>query len=270
MKLDCVVTACNKNPLYMGFIPIFIKTWNKLYPFVDVKIVFISDNIPNEYKEYEKNLILFKPLLNISTAFISQYIRLLYPAILDYNNGIMITDMDMLPMNRTYYTKNIYEFSNDKFIYLRNVLLTNKQQIATCYNVAINKIWSEIFGINSIDDINIRLKEVYSGINYADVHGGSGWSTDQVDLYNYVMAWNQKTNNFISLQDNNTGFSRLDRGILTIGNETGLRFTIRGAISLLRSLDRKNKIKRGFFSDYHCCRPHHKYENINNKIYNLL
>ena len=176
MKLDCVVTACNKNPLYMGFIPIFIKTWNKLYPFVDVKIVFISDNIPN-----------------ISTAFISQYIRLLYPAILDYNNGIMITDMDMLPMNRTYYTKNICEFSNDKFIYLRNVLLTNKQQIATCYNVAINKIWSEIFGINSIDDINIRLKEVYSGINYADVHGGSGWSTDQVDLYNYVMAWESKS-----------------------------------------------------------------------------
>ena len=42
MKLDCVLTACNMNPLYSDFIPIFIKTWNKLYPAVDVKIIFIS------------------------------------------------------------------------------------------------------------------------------------------------------------------------------------------------------------------------------------
>ena len=32
MKLDCVLTAVNENELYLDFIPIFIKTWNKLYP----------------------------------------------------------------------------------------------------------------------------------------------------------------------------------------------------------------------------------------------
>jgi len=39
MKLDCVLTAVNENPLYLEFIPIFIKTWNKLYPGIDVKIL---------------------------------------------------------------------------------------------------------------------------------------------------------------------------------------------------------------------------------------
>ena len=36
MKLDSVLTAVNVNPIYIDFIPIFIKTWKKLYPTVDV------------------------------------------------------------------------------------------------------------------------------------------------------------------------------------------------------------------------------------------
>ena len=39
MILDCVITACNTLPLYYDFIPIFIRSWNKLYPNIDVKII---------------------------------------------------------------------------------------------------------------------------------------------------------------------------------------------------------------------------------------
>ena len=46
MKLDCVLTSVNENALYLGFVPIFIKTWNKLYPNVDVKIILIAKQIP--------------------------------------------------------------------------------------------------------------------------------------------------------------------------------------------------------------------------------
>ena len=34
---------------HYDFIPLFIKTWNKLYPDVDVKIIFISDSIPTKF-----------------------------------------------------------------------------------------------------------------------------------------------------------------------------------------------------------------------------
>ncbi len=44
MKLDCILTAVNENTLYIDFIPIFIKTWNKLYPSIDVKIILIVTN----------------------------------------------------------------------------------------------------------------------------------------------------------------------------------------------------------------------------------
>tara|TARA_B110000858_G_scaffold197484_1_gene259295 strand:- start:3230 stop:3397 length:168 start_codon:yes stop_codon:yes gene_type:complete len=47
MKLDCILTSVNENKLYLDFIPIFIKTWNKLYPNVDIKIILIAKSIPD-------------------------------------------------------------------------------------------------------------------------------------------------------------------------------------------------------------------------------
>ena len=53
MKLDCVLTSVNENQLYLDFVPIFIKTWNKLYPTVSVKIVLIMNTIPQQLQEYK-------------------------------------------------------------------------------------------------------------------------------------------------------------------------------------------------------------------------
>ena len=40
----------NTKKEYIEFIPLFIKSWQKLLPFVDVKIILISDSIPEEYR----------------------------------------------------------------------------------------------------------------------------------------------------------------------------------------------------------------------------
>lgn len=254
MKLDCILTAVNNKPLYIDFVPLFIKTWKKLYPDVDIKIILIHDEIPINLLEYDSYIILFKPIINISTAFISQYIRILYPALLNqYKNGIMITDIDILPMNRSYYVKNIENFSNDKFIYLRHVCIEEYNQIAMCYNVATSNIWSEIFNINSIDDINKRLSEVFFSIEHEEGHGKKGWCQDQIDLYKYVMNWGKNKENFIILHDSKTGYNRLDRNRFDINNQQ---------LQIL--------IKLGFFSDYHCYRPYNKYKEINGKIFDLL
>jgi len=253
MKLDCILSACNLNTMYMEFIPIFIKTWTKLYPRVHVKIVLISTYIPEELKEYAPNLILFTPIVNVSTAFISQYIRLLYPAILNYKNGVMITDIDMLPMNNTYYSKYIDIYDNNKFIYLRDVLIHTDKQIAMCYNVATSHIWKEVFNINSIDDINTRIVECFKKINFVEGPGQSGWFTDQLDLYNAVQTWNKNTHNLVCLNDKNTKYARLDRIHMNS-----------------RILDKQIilNIKNGYYSDYHCLRPYSRYKEINDLIYN--
>jgi hypothetical protein len=252
MKLDCILTAVNENPIYLNFIPLFVETWKKLYPGIEIKIILISEKLDDKFKEYENYIILFKPIENVSTNFISQYIRLLYPCLLNYKNGVLISDIDMIPLNRKYFTENIIPYDNTKFIYYRDKVCFEHNQIAMCYNVAVPDIWKDVFNINSIDDINKRLIDVFKSIKYVDGHGKLGWCTDQIDLYKYVMDWNKKTNNLICLKESN--FRRLDRHTFNIND---LKF--------------QKLISDGYFIDYHCFRPNEfVYQQINNFIYNLL
>lgn len=253
MKLDCVLTSVNDNRLYLDFVPIFVKTWNKLYPDVEVKIVLISNNIPDDLLQYKENIILFNPIDNILTSFISQFIRLLYPCILNYLNGVLITDIDMLPMNRTYYTEPIKPYDNNKFIYYRENICMSYNQIAMCYNIATPNIWREIFGINSLEDIINKIKSIHNQNTILEGHGNSGWFIDQITLYNNVINWNTNTNNFISLKESDTKFKRLDRGTFNLDD-----------------INIKNDIKNGLYTDYHCYRPMSDYSNINYEIYELL
>lgn len=254
MKLDCVLTSVNENRMYLDFVPIFIKTWNKLYPNVDVKIVLISTNIPDDLLLYKNNIILFKPIENVLTSFTSQFIRLLYPCILNYENGVLITDMDMIPMNRNYYTKNIMEYDNNKFIYYRdNICILEFKEIAMCYNVATPQIWKDIFKINSLDEIRSYIKNVSDKNIIKEGHTNTGWNIDQLTLYNKVFEWNNKTNNFIRLNEIQTKFKRLDRNNFKI-----------------RNVNIRKNIIEGNYTDYHCNRPMSKYYDINWEIYELL
>ena len=252
MKLDCVVTSCNNEPMYIDFIPIFVKAWKKLYPNVDVKIILIHDCIPETFKEYEKNIILFPPLPNVSTAFTSQYIRLLYPALLSYTNGVMITDMDILPMNKTYFTEHIKSLDNDTFIYLRENICFKYKEIAMCYNVALPTVWKDIFHITSLKDIKDRINSVFQNNIIIEGHGNEGWSTDQKDLYTYVSKWNTITNKFICLKETDTRFKRLDRNTFMLSKQL------------------KQMIQLGIFSDYHCYRPYTQFKDINDIIVSWL
>jgi hypothetical protein len=251
MILDCVLTACNEKSLYIDFIPYFIKSWNKLYPNVDIKIILILKKIPENLIQYKNNIILFEPLKNISTVFISQYIRLLYPAILNYDNGIMITDIDMIPMNTFYFTQNIEKYDNNKFISFRDNLL-NREEISICYNTAIPKIWSDIFKIKSIQDIKNKLINKFNTIKYDENNKKFGWIIDQKDFYKYIMQWENKETDLIILNDKNTGYNRLSRRLFKLTDKV------------------IENIKNEKYTDYHCYRPFNNYKYLNNKIYDSL
>ena len=252
MILDCILTSVNENKLYLDFVPIFIKTWKKLYPLIDVKIILISKEIPINLLVYQSNIILFEPINNVLTSFSSQFIRLLYPSILNYKNGIMITDIDMLPMNKTYFTDNIKNIANDKFIYFRGNQCFQYKQIAMCYNVALPTVWKDIFEIYSVEDIIKAIKEIFNNYKIVEGHNKEGWNIDQLILYKKVMNWNKKKESFICLNENITGFNRLSRGRNINNNEI------------------KEKISKGVYSDYHCLRPMKTYYKINYEFFNLL
>ncbi len=252
MKINCVLTSCNLNKKYTDFIPLFIKAWNYLYPNVDIKIVLICNKIPNDLLKFNKNLIQFNEISGMYSSFISQYIRILYPSILNYENGIIISDIDMIPMNNIYYTENIKNISNDKFITFRNRRL-DKKNLVICYNCATNKVWSSIFNIKNINDIILNLKNIYKDIKYEDGRLKKGWYTDQLQLYKYVFEWNKKTNKHIILKDDDTKFNRLCR---------------KTNFSLEKNI--VDNIKNGRYTEYHAYSPYEEYKEINDNIIKLL
>ena len=114
-------------------------------PTVHIKIILIADSIPDDLLEYQKYFILFQPIENVSTSFTSQYIRLLYPSLLTgYQNGIMITDIDIVPLNKKYYIQNIVDIPDNKFVSYRGNKGNKYNQIIMCYNIAKNNTWSAI------------------------------------------------------------------------------------------------------------------------------
>ena len=220
----------------------------------------LAEDLPERFIPYEKHIILFPLCLNIpdeAIPVITTYIRFLIPALMKYSNGIMITDIDILPMNSSYYTQHIKDVQNDYFVNLRN--WTDGLQYAACYYVGTAKIWGEVMEIKSVKDIYTRLYEVWhSHIHTIPQHlkknpRYKGWYIDQLDTYKQVTKWNSYTNRFILKEDTKTGFNRLNR-----------------SKSFKLTPDIIHNIKEHKYTDYHCLRPFKEHEKINNQIYNLL
>lgn len=254
MKIDCIISSSTIDSKYFECIPFFIKMWEKILPDVDIKIILISKIMPQYLidNNLDKYIILFNNTfklqnnnineeINIPTVFLSQYIRLLYPCILNnYENGILVSDIDMIPLNNKYFTKNILNFTNDKFIYYRGNFINNTNintKICICYNIATYKIWSNIFNINSLNDIYLHLNYI---IKIYKIH----WFIDQELLYINIINWNNNQN-FICLDDKNTGFNR---------------FVSKNSILSDKEIQ---DIKKGIYTDYH-------YKIQDNNNYNKL
>jgi len=250
MKIGTVLTASDLNPLYSGFIPIFIIAWKKLLPEADVIIVLISDTIPNELAEYKEHIRLFSPIPGIHTAFQAQCIRLLYPRELTRSEGVLISDMDMLPLNSSYYVDPIKNIPNNHFVTYRDVCLPYGE-IAICYNIALPAVWRDMI-CNGNDSMESLLIEWHKNTGYSGVHGGAGWSTDQQILLKKFNSWGGPK---ITLNDTITNYNRLDR----IHPHKFVNLTIL-----------KSDIFNGKYSDYHCIRPYFAYKQINDFVVSCL
>lgn len=213
-KLSCVVSATTSDSYYSDFVPTFIKTWKHFIPDIDIKIILIDDKIPDHLQRYKEYLIPFK-IDGIDFAFIAQNIRLLYPCIIDTNGFVIITDIDIIPMCKEYYTTPLLYVDNDTFISYRNELISEKQLIM-CYNSATPTTWKSIFNVYSIDDIKNTLINWYNSIDKNYKIFNENWTFDQTTLYNKVKEWSDKQtngiyNNAVILSDDITKFKRLNR-----------------------------------------------------------
>ena len=81
-------------------------------------------------------------------------------------------------MNRFYLLETLKNMTIISCYYRDNICL-DINEISMCYNVALPKIWNEIFNINSLDDIKNRLKDVFKNNIILEGIGNKGWSIDK-------------------------------------------------------------------------------------------
>lgn len=252
MKLGLVLVSCDLKPQYLEFWPLVHRAWEHLVK-VRCIMILVAESLP-ENLEYTEDVILFPPVPGIHTALQAQCLRMLYPGLITNlgNEGILISDMDMIPMSPEYFIESIGPYDSDLFITYRG---GEDKRIYICYNVASSQTWSEIWGVYDEQQLRGRLQHWNKQIFYEGRHGGEGWSTDELQLYSAVQTWRSGAGaqRFAALHDRQLGFYRLDRqagdGPADISNE------IFGHI--------------GRYTDYHMNFPYSQYQPRLEKIYEL-
>jgi len=209
MKLSSVLVACNENTRYLDFWPIVKEAWWKVAGLPCI-MIYIGESLPTSLQG-DPAVKLFKPIPGWPTATQAQCIRLLYPALLGGDGAVMVSDMDMIPLQKDFFVNGFKSFNEHQFVSLRGADEKEKQ-IYMCYVGATPKVWGEFFGIRNEADVRNRLVEWSQKYPSDGRHGGEGWCSDQIELYTTVMLWQQVFPERIGFVPWTSQIPRLDRG----------------------------------------------------------
>tara|TARA_B110000444_G_scaffold229259_1_gene235617 strand:- start:2646 stop:3431 length:786 start_codon:yes stop_codon:yes gene_type:complete len=256
MKFTDILTVTDTNPLFYKFVPMFLVGWKKLFPEVKIHIVLISDIIIPELIPFSEYIILFSPIKNVQNSFIAQNIGLLYPCLLQSHGGVLVSEVDTIPMNRNYFVESIKNIDDDKFVCYRQLQSSADGVTIFSYNIALPATWRGVFSIKTENDIVFTIKEILNNNSrYAGhIKNNTQWVTDQMYLYDCVQRWNNNCKNggLVILNDKDTNYERLDKG----------------GFHCFETL--KNNLLSGHYSDFRMYNPCDEYENMNEQLIKLL
>lgn len=163
MKLTKVILVCNDNSLYYKYANDVYDLWEKRIK-IQPHLFIISDHPINV--DFGNRIVQYiKPIPNIPTAFQSQVIRLLLPCLFK-DEYVIITDIDMLPIQKKMFRKIIKHLNDNMYIqYFQNYQM--------CYNCAKGETWQKIFNIYKTSEMKLLIKKWYkefSGMHTTDQH----------------------------------------------------------------------------------------------------
>jgi len=233
MNNKYVLVSSDMNKNYLSFFPIVHLLWNKLIG-IKVKLILINNIIPKYLEKYKDDIILFRPIKNMNTAFQAQCIRLLYPCLFKDDDIILISDIDILPINKSFFNIKV----KDKFIIMRDAYQT-QNMFGMCHNIAKSIIWRQVFKVYNEKDIILRLKDWYNK-DYKINKVNQYWYTDQKKLFEYLSKYDNK----IILKDKNTKYKSFD--LKRIDN---LIYFIEKPDKLLKNLNS--------YTNIHCNKPYY-------------
>ena len=253
-RLGGVLMASDLNRDYLDFWPSTRRAWSEIVG-LDPVLVLVAprERIPPELRD-DPAVIPFEPVEGVHTAFQAQCIRLLYPAILQIDRAVIVTDIDLYPLRASYFHDPVGSLDDRFFVVYRDERF-DRGEVDIMFNAALPGTWGDVFGVKTIDDVRSTLAHWADGLEYDGRRGWPGWYTDQRTLYSKLMSWPDRSERLWVLDDQYCRYSRLNRDKLV--HEAGLEpWRIEG----MRRLD---------YSDFNCFVPYVEHREINDRVLEL-
>lgn len=204
LKIDRVILSTNDNPNYIQFWPVAAKAWQEIVGVRPTLALIASKEVQVDTRYGD--VIRFEPIAGVSTAFYAQCVRLLLPALFP-TEGCLLADIDMMPLQRKFFIDNIKKISDDAFVIYRDKAYWFwKPRVYMCYNAAKGKVFQEIFGATSYQDIPDIIARWHQL--------GLGWSTDERLLYTYLKSWKKRKTNLAKLGYSKNTNCRIERRLI--------------------------------------------------------
>ncbi len=199
LELDRVILSTNNNPLYIEFWPIVAPIWQAMGLRPTLALIATED-CPIDTSIGD--VIRFDPIPGVTEALQAQAIRLLLP-ILYPNEGCLLSDIDMIPISKSYFIDNAKECPDDAMLIYRDKADEyHFGKFPMCYVAAKGRVYGEVFGIHSAEEIRQELLE-WSELGY-------GWNTDEIILSSHALFWEESRGGHL-IRLGHTVSGRLDR-----------------------------------------------------------
>jgi hypothetical protein len=253
MRLTHVVVSSDLNPRYVESWPTARRAWSEVTD-LEPLLVLVADegDVPTELLD-DPGVKVFPPIATLHTAFQAQCIRLLYPAVVQTDGAVLISDVDMVPLSHEYFHAPTRRIPADHFLAYSDLLM-HRNEIPICYNAAAPRTWSAVFGVEGPADVRRLLGEWGASVAYDGVRGGRGWYTDQAILYRTLIDRARARRDVWILRDAFSGMHRLNGAL--ISPTAPERIYERG-------------IRNGRYSDYHVLLPVDEHRRVNDFVIDL-
>ena len=244
--IDRLILSSNDDKTYIEFWPHVASWWQNIIKLNNITLMFVGPL--NKKLSHEEMVVKVAPIPGVKQGLHAQVIRLLAPCLFP-EEVCLIGDIDMIPLNKSFFVDFIKHIPDDHFVVFHQYkdkkgccLKPDLQgRYPMCYIAGKGKVFADIFKIKNYDDINKKIKQ-WSTL-------GKGFCTDELVLFSALNSW-EKFETHCTLIDIHPFYSRRIKRNLVYDQQ---------------------KLKNNFYFDVVCPFPYSKYkQSIDNLVADAL
>lgn len=210
MKIDLAIHASDSNPFYLDFWPLVSKLWKELFN-IEPLLVYIDENHEIPIDTTYGTVVKLKPVKDVPLYLQCQWVRYWIPT--QYPDKVCMTcDIDMLPISRNYFIKQLESIDNDKYVHLNST----HDVLPCCYNAAKGSIFKKVLNLPDTWENSIRHlyslnlgRDHYRGFRDEILKGKVNWGAEEQYADNLIRNYSNK-DELVFLERHHLRIDRMD------------------------------------------------------------